>query len=162
MTIGFTGHQRIDHSERWDWVRDQIRRVLKERTAEGDRALSSLAEGGDQIFVESACALGLAVDVVLPSERYETTFDGPAERARYFELLARAASVKVLDYNEPSEEAYLEAGKYVVDHVDLLLTLWNGKPAAGKGGTGDIVEYARTLSIPTIHIHPDRFEVIGP
>jgi hypothetical protein len=77
-------------------------------------------------------------------------------------LLARAATVNVLPFAEPSEDAYLAAGKYVVDRADILVTLWNGKPAAGKGGTGDIVEYARLLNRPVIHIDPDLLQVTGP
>lgn len=162
MIIGFTGHQRIDHSERWGWVRDQFLRVLREHASAEDRVRSSLAEGGDQLFFEAAFVLGLAADIVLPCEHYAMSFAGPTEKARYRELLAKAASVETLAFVETCEEAFLAAGKYVVDHADLVVTLWNGKPAAGKGGTGDIVEYARSLERPIIHVNPDVLRVSGP
>jgi hypothetical protein len=53
---------------------------------------------------------------------------------------------------EPStderSDAYLEAGVRTVDECDLLLAVWNGEPAAGRGGTGEIVAYARTQEKP--------------
>lgn len=161
MIIGFCGHQRIDHPEYWGWVRDQFDSVLRKRIASDPRVTLALAEGGDQTFAEAALALGICVDVVVPCSRYEDTFQGD-DKAKYRELLARVTTAITLDFNEPSQEAFLAAGKYVVDRCDLLVTLWNGKVAAGKGGTGDIVEYARTLSRPVIHVHPDQLEVTGP
>jgi hypothetical protein len=62
----------------------------------------------------------------------------------------------------PSEDAYLAAGKHIVDRAGLLVALWNGKPAAGKGGTGDIVAYARSQGRPVVHVHPDLMLVFGP
>ena len=40
------------------------------------------------------------------------------------------------------EDAYLQAGKWLVDHSDVLVVLWDGKPAQGKGGTGEYVQRA--------------------
>ena len=34
----------------------------------------------------------------------------------------------------------------------MLLAYWNGKPAQGLGGTGDIVTYARAIGKPLIII----------
>ncbi|MEO5877101.1 MAG: hypothetical protein ABIQ26_19070, partial [Streptosporangiaceae bacterium] len=44
---------------------------------------------------------------------------------------------------EPTDEAYLVAGHRVVKRSDLLLAVWDGRPAGGLGGTADIVAYAR-------------------
>lgn len=162
MIIGFSGHQKIDHPERWGWVREQFDTVLRERQGDGTRIVVALAKGGDQAFTEAALALGLPVDIVLPCSLYENTFKGEDAKATYRGLLARGARVETLEYVEPSQDAFLAAGKYVVDHCDLLVTLWNGKAAAGKGGTGDVVEYARSLGRPLIHVHPDLLEVTGP
>ncbi len=35
----------------------------------------------------------------------------------------------------------------MVQASDLLLAVWDGRPAAGRGGTAEIVEYARTLGV---------------
>jgi hypothetical protein len=162
MVIGFSGHQRIDRPERWGWVREQFEKLLRERRADRTRAVLALAEGGDQEFMEAALGLSVPVDIVLPCALYEDTFKGNAAKAKYRALLARSAKIVTLDFVEPSEDAFLAAGKYVVDNCDLLVTLWNGKAAAGKGGTGDVVEYARAKGKPIFHVHPDLMEVTGP
>jgi hypothetical protein len=162
MVIGFTGHQKIDHPERWGWVREQFAGILGKAAGRGDRVMSSLAEGGDQLFAETALGLGMAVEVVIPCDGYESTFDEPGERERYEEMLREAAAVTRLGFPSPSEDAYLAAGKHIVDQSMLVVALWNGKPAAGKGGTGDIVAYARERGRPVIHVHPDLMLVFGP
>ena len=43
-----------------------------------------------------------------------------------------------------------KAGRYVVDHCDVLIALWDGKPSRGKGGTAEIIEYARKRGRPLI------------
>ena len=32
------------------------------------------------------------------------------------------------------------------------IAVWNGLPAKGLGGTGDIVSYAKQLGVPVIHL----------
>jgi hypothetical protein len=47
----------------------------------------------------------------------------------------------------------LAACHWIVDHSDLVMLVWNGYPAGGKGGTADIASYARLVRCPFIHIH---------
>jgi hypothetical protein len=162
MNIGFTGHQKIDRPERWGWVREQFARILGEAAGRSDRVMSSLAAGGDQLFAETALGLGMAVEVVIPCNGYESTFDEPGELERYEELLGKAVAVTRLGFPSPSEDAYLAAGKHIIDWSGLVIALWNGKPAGGKGGTGDIVAYAHERARPVIHVHPDLMQVFGP
>jgi hypothetical protein len=161
MIIGFTGHQKINHPERWGWVREQFERVLRESAAAGDRAMSSLAAGGDQEFSEAAIAAGLGIEVVVPCAGYEATFKEAATLARYQVLLSRAARVIQLDYPAPSEDAFLAAGKRVADLSGMVVALWNGKAVAGTGGTGEMVAYARELCRPVVHINPDSLQVLA-
>ncbi len=37
----------------------------------------------------------------------------------------------------------MAGGRAVADGCDLLLAVWDRKPAAGLGGTADVVAYAR-------------------
>lgn len=161
MIIGFTGHQRVDDPDRWGWVQEQFSRILQEVAKPGDRAMTSLAKGGDQLFSSVALTRGIAIDVIVPCTDYETTFNEPGDLAQYESLLTQATNVIVLDFPGPSQEAFLAAGIHVVKHSGLLVTLWNGKAAIGKGGTGDIVAYAREQRLPVIHIHPDHMQVFG-
>jgi hypothetical protein len=60
----------------------------------------------------------------------------------------------VLDTHGTDEDAYLAAGQRVVELSDIVLAVWNGKPAKGKGGTADVVAYAIRRGMPLIHINP--------
>lgn len=160
MIIGFTGHQKIDDPDRWAWVREQFARIVREVAGRKDCVMVALAEGGDQLFAETALAADVPFEVIVPCEGYETSFDNPMARAHYQELLGRAVGVTKLGFPVPSEDAYLAAGMYIVEQAALVVALWNGQPAVGKGGTGDIVAYARLKGRPVIHINPNLKQVL--
>jgi hypothetical protein len=46
-----------------------------------------------------------------------------------------------------------------VSECDVLLALWDGEPARGKGGTADVIAYARALHRPVIIINSVTLEV---
>jgi hypothetical protein len=62
--------------------------------------------------------------------------------------------ITVLEKRRSKQESYFAAGKKVVDATDLLVAVWDGKPAKGLGGTADIVKYARQELKPIIHVDP--------
>jgi hypothetical protein len=103
----------------------------------------SLAVGADQIFAKALLAAGGRLHVILPSANYNTTFNAGDELANYSDLVSSSSSVEELPFPGPSEEAFFAAGRQVVDQSDLLFAVWDGAPAAGLGGTADIVQYAK-------------------
>ncbi|MFE2976997.1 hypothetical protein [Streptomyces sp. NPDC059258] len=119
------------------------------------QALSSLAVGADQLFADLALTCGAELTAVIPSGDYEACFENAHDLARYRELKARAAQEVRLDFPHSTDEAYYAAGAYIADHCDRLLAVWDGLPARGLGGTGDIVTYARTLGRPVTVIWRD-------
>lgn len=159
MNIGFSGHQVISHPERWEWVQEQFQHVLKQWAKAGDRLSSSLAKGGDQLISKLAIEGGLAIEAVVPCMGYEEAFGDAEGLAQYRDLLSKAAEIITLDFPQPSEDAFLAAGKRIVEQSDRIIALWNGKKAAGKGGTGDIVEYARGMGRIVIQVNPDSMQV---
>ena len=52
--------------------------------------------------------------------------------------------------------AYSEVGEYVVDTSDVLIAVWNGRPAQGPGGTGDVIARAISEGMPRIVISPSE------
>ncbi|MCX5139288.1 MULTISPECIES: hypothetical protein [unclassified Streptomyces] len=154
--IGVTGHRSIPR-EVHDHVLAAMRTAL--RGFDGSvEALSSLAVGADQLFADLALAHGAELTVVIPSGDYEACFADEAELARYRSLKARAVREVRLDYPHSTDEAYYAAGAYIADHCDRLLAVWDGRPARGLGGTGDIVTYARGLGRPVTVIWLDGVE----
>lgn len=150
-TIGITGHQRLPASASTH-LRARFPDVL--RDLRGTVVISSLAEGADQECAKIAVDSGLAVRVIVPSDDYISTLHGPA-RESYLELLAMASSSTTLPFDRPSEEAFLEAGKHVVDESEVLVAVWDGHPAGGKGGTADVVRHARARGKRVVVIWPE-------
>ncbi|GAA4920332.1 hypothetical protein [Streptomonospora salina] len=105
--------------------------------------LSCLADGADALFARAVLDAGGALEAVVPADRYR---DGLPEwhRATYDALMAEASLVHRLPYVESTSQAHLEAGRYLVEHCDELLAVWDGCPPRGPGGTADIVDYARS------------------
>ena len=154
MRIGITGHQRLESDHSWEWVRHELRTVFACNSSADFEAFSSLAIGADQEFANIAVEVGVPLHAVIPCADYESTFAIRDSLIRYQYLLSKAARVDLLDYPCPSEEAFMAAGKAVADQVDRLIAVWDGKPAAGTGGTGDAVAYALNRGLPVVHINP--------
>jgi len=140
MRIGISGHQELGSAFVFQWLRRQI--ITELEKADFTCGISSLATGADQLFSEITLNLGKQLEVVIPCQRYETTFDTNKSKMLFRDLLSKASRSYLLDFDAPSEEAFYEAGKAIVDGCDSMLFIWNGKPAQGLGGTGDIVDYA--------------------
>lgn len=141
MKIGMSGHQDLPN-EALAFIRHEIAGALSELAGELI-GVSSLAAGADQLFASLVLEHGGRLHVIIPSDGYETTFSDPHDVDQFRSLLGRAETVEQLSYPEPSEDAFFAAGRRVVEESDRLLAVWDGQPAKGKGGTADIVEYAR-------------------
>jgi hypothetical protein len=149
--VGFSGHQTLSAPTR-ALVRSDLARAL---AAMGRvLAMTSLAAGSDQIFAECALAAGGDLTVIVPCDGYEATFENTADLARYQELLNSAADVVTMPFPAPSEEAYWAAGRHVVDAADILIAVWDGRPAGGLGGTADVVRYAEDAGREVLRIWP--------
>ncbi len=173
FTVGVTGHRpnRLHIGEAR--VRKRVRDALisiRSGAAEAQRrrivaqrpqlcALSALAEGADRIFAAEALELGFVLHVLLPfpSKDYESTFTDPAGTPAYRDLLARADTVSELPgrLSDP-EGAYGEVGRATEKRCDLLMTIWDGRPAAGPGGTPEVVDQRLAVGKPVVWIDASR------
>ena len=159
MRIGITGHQRLAQASEWDWARVETRRIV-DRYDRPLIGISCLAAGADQLFAEIVLEKEGMLEAVIPFPEYEHSFSNPQDREKYRALLSSASSVEVLEKTRSTEEAYLAAGKRVVDLAEVMLAIWNGEPAGGVGGTADIVQYSRQTKTTLIHLNPITQEVI--
>jgi hypothetical protein len=154
--LGVTGHQTIPPGAR-EFVVTAVQDIL--RTVEPPlSAVSALAAGADQLVATELLRAGGRLHVIVPSRNYERTFADGDDLAGFRSLLEAAHAVTRLDYTEPSEEAFLTAGKSVVDNCQVLIAIWDGKPARGLGGTADIVRYARDTGKPVSIVWPDGID----
>jgi hypothetical protein len=151
--LGVTGHQTIPPDAR-DFVARAVKDFLRDVEPPLD-AFTSLAAGADQLVATELVRAGGRLHVILPSRDYEQTFAASEDLACFRSLLEAANAVTRLDYAEPSEEAFLAAGKSVVDSCDVLIAVWDGEPARGLGGTADVVQYARDTGKSVSVVWPD-------
>jgi hypothetical protein len=155
MRIGLSGHQDLPEEAKAFVSREIANVVSNDADLVG---VSSLAAGADQLFASLVLEHRGRLHIIIPCNDYETTFSDENDRNRFQSLLKRATTVENLAYAEPSEEAFFAAGRLVVESSDLLLAVWDGQPARGKGGTADIVEYARNRGCDIKVIWPTGME----
>lgn len=158
LRVGITGHQRLAASASWHWVQTQMESLLS-RLPGPVHGFTSLALGADQLFAETVLKRGGSFTAIIPFAGYEDRFTDGEEWDAYHRLLAQAAAVEVLKAAVSNREAYLRAGQQVVLRSECLIAVWDGKPAAGLGGTADVVGYARQNGKQVYHINPTSRKV---
>jgi hypothetical protein len=150
--IGVTGHRFLS---RLDRVRAGVDKALDriEETfpAETTVVVSMLAEGADQLVAQRVLlhrATRLMAVLPLPESDYLEDFSSDEARRAFLSLLGRADQIVYLPRTSSRDEAYLAAGRWLVDNCHALLAVWDGRPAQGPGGTADIVQSARERELP--------------
>jgi hypothetical protein len=158
--VGFTGHRHLaDPVGAAKAIRVALESLRKEVPGEWI-ALSSIAGGSDQLFVRHARAAGLAWHAILPLPRAEFARDfTPADWSVVEETLAAADHVHIISENGDRKDGYLDCGIETVNGADVLIAVWDGEPARGKGGTADVVDYATQIGKPLMIIDADTHEV---
>jgi hypothetical protein len=154
--VGFTGHRQLADPAGVAQAVTGILAELRQAAAGEWIALSSAAAGADLIFVRTALDAGLGWEALLPLPLVDFERDfTPAEWTEVKALLARAEHLEIAAEPGSREEAYLTGGFEIVNNCDVLFAVWDGQPARGKGGTADIVAYARAMGRPVVILNPD-------
>lgn len=157
MNLGITGHQKLDKSEWWKWVEKELIKIIEKFNKESPNtsvAISSLAIGADQLFARLVLNSGGKLYAVIPFANYDEKFNGK-DLEKYNQLINQASKVETLPASSTDEESYFAAGKRMVELSDIIIAVWNGKKAAGLGGTGDVVNYAKDIGKKIIHLNPN-------
>lgn len=158
--VGFTGHRQLSDPRAVERVLGEVLAELRAGNGVEWLALSSIAEGADMLFARTALRLGLGWEAVLPLPPAEFRADFSPEVWREVEsLLAEAEHVRAIGDRTAREDSYLDCGMETVNHCDLLLTVWDGEPSRGRGGTAEIVAYAREIGRPVIIIDARNLSV---
>jgi hypothetical protein len=175
LRVGVTGHRTLI-PEVADSVRLRTRSVLEGVKMAAETAamnsggnfseaqillcvVSPLAEGADRIVAAEALQSGYELQCPLPfpREEYCRDFSGDASIQEFTELLDRAVAVFELDGSRvPSGAPYEAVARLVLDQCDLLIAIWDGQPARGKGGTANVIGMATERQIPVICLHTER------
>jgi hypothetical protein len=156
IRIGVTGHRTLaDVAVMETGIETALGFISAHFPAGPWQVLSALAEGSDRMVARHVLSRpGSWLVAVLPLPRldYMADFNSPQSKKEFLELLGEAAWVIELLPRPSRAEAYEQAGRYVVEHSDVLVAVWDGLPPRGRGGTAEIVEWARDLGKPICHV----------
>ena len=150
LRIGVTGHRNLTQEKAVAEAVDRLVAYLDGLfVKEKDilikwTAISPLAKGADRMVARSILKLpNSRLKVFLPFDidEYRKDFDETADREEFEKLL----KVSVYQYQcspnnlenfdkDQRNEKYLLVGKEVVDACEILITVWDGNEAKGKGG----------------------------
>lgn len=169
LNVGVTGH-RLDRlgMDRVDAVRatmiDAMARIEQAVAVSRSgnsvlRLVTALAEGADSIAADVAVARGWMLDTVLPFARDEYARDYASEPARAAFTAQLAASHAIFELPGARDAAgdgpaYERAGRILLSQSDILIAVWDGDVARGRGGAAQVVAEAVLQDIPVIHIDP--------
>ena len=154
-TLGVTGHRVLNDVESITRQIDAALNRIGESFPAPFTVYSALAEGADRLVARRACdllAASLTAVLPLPQADYMADFLEDHAKAEFLYLLALASDVVELPATSTRTAAYEAAGRYVLDHSDLLIAVWDGQPPRGQGGTGQIVAEAQQRQLPVVWI----------
>ena len=148
MRIGITGHRDLTPK-----TAELVSNALEEHLPKYADLIgvTALAEGADQLFARAVLAQGGDLDVIVPSAEFRSFRDDIED---YDRLLARASRVTRLPFGEDGPAAHMAAGLVMVERSDVVIAVWDGRPARAFAGTADFVGYARQVQVPVVVIWP--------
>jgi hypothetical protein len=158
--VGFSGHRQLTNVP---GVTAALREALESLRQNGPGewiALSSAAAGADLLFIHSARNLNMGWEASLPLPMIDFERDfAPQEWREVKALIDQAEHLEITMESGSREDAYLAGGLDIVNRCDVLFVVWDGQPARGKGGTADVVAYARARRRPLLILNPETLAV---
>lgn len=167
LRIGVTGHRAYDDVAAVEALVERAVGDLAGRAGGPLEVWSSLAEGADRVVAATVLerrGARLVAVLPLPAGDYRADFRDERSRDEFDALVARADRVIVagpagpVDPAAPGvrEAAYERAGLAIVAAVDVLVAVWDGATARGRGGTAEIVDAARDRGVELVVVPVTR------
>ena len=157
LRIGVTGHRVLAERERVAaGVDATLARIEGRFPGRPLVVVSALAEGADRLVAEAVLrrpGARLCAVLPLPAPDYLADFASPESRDEFLRLLAQADEVVELPARVSRAEAYAAANDQMLDGIDVLVAVWDGKVAQGEAGTAEVVARARARRLPIAWVH---------
>jgi hypothetical protein len=120
------------------------------------KVVSMLAEGADLLGMQAGLDCGAELVGVLPFDErsYREAFASAPSRALFDNVWSKLSSIVVLGGFVGDNASYEQANRAILDRSDVVIAVWDGDPARGRGGTGDVVHDALERGLPVIVIRP--------
>jgi hypothetical protein len=173
LGVGITGHRSIAAepivSEAVEAAITRVLRALEKgsRSSRPDKpfatstrfrlkVVSMLAEGADLLGMQAGLDCGAELVGVLPFDErsYREAFASAPSRALFDNVWSKLSSIVVLGGFVGDNASYEQANRAILDRSDVVIAVWDGDPARGRGGTGDVVHDALERGLPVIVIRP--------
>lgn len=165
FAIAFSGHRpnRLpsdpDQLEKLSFA--LIAELSKLRLQGYDTLYCGMAEGADMLCYEAARSIGLhptdwtrmRICCVLPYERHYTVSSSMNRFDAYYDLTAADSIISMAPKYSPG--CFHQRNRYMVDHADVLLAIFDGN---NKGGTSYTIKYAHKQGKKVILLHPFTLE----
>ena len=154
IVVAITGHRDMIETEE---ISQKVSHFFKELIEENREIvlLSPLADGADRFVAR------IFLDLKNRYQKLSLIVPMPFDRNRYMEDFSNSSKDEFLKLLDKSDEVfevehitasgYLDVGRYVVDSSNILLALWDGTYNGKIGGTGDVVEYAKSNEKEVVH-----------
>ena len=157
-----TGHRtpRLPRSRHFELqlLATRLMEELAESTNHAVELWSPLAVGADQILADAAFTAQIPVVGLLPFRRedYAQDFEPGLDRETFGLQVSACLRIIQLPGNhrniQTRNDAYASLADHLVHAVDGLIAVWDGKPAAGPGGTAEVVSLAEAVGVPMLTI----------
>lgn len=155
MKVAITGH-RPDKLGNWNQVADAILKGLYSLSA--DHVYIGMAPGADLLAARACTFSWIPYTAVIPwaghrgsiPEEWLSAYDSAIDHAKEVVILDDS-----MEYNN-RPWLYHNRNKYMVDHADVVVAIWDG---SDKGGTASTVKYAMSPKVDkaVYGIHPTTF-----
>src|ERR1700743_749963 len=122
------------------------------------RIVSALAEGADRVVADAGLKAGFTLHAILPFPQhvYESDFKTADSKKEFHDLLSQTRACLILpgaksaDDPAPANRAYEMCGLMMLRQCDLVVAVWDGEEARGRGGTETIVQHALASGRPIL------------
>ena len=142
-TCCVTGHRDLPQKE-INRVKAALRNELEKAVADGfTRFMSGFAEGVDQYFAEIVLEMqksnpALELVAVIP---YQKRLDNLRQKKRTYEILEACVDVVVIR-EEYQPSVYSHRNRYMVEHSDRVIAVYDGRE---EGGTAGTIRFTHTM-----------------
>jgi|SRR6185369_2948528 len=153
MIVAFTGH-RPDKLGGYKLPNDTYIKVCRDidwllKELNPEKVISGMALGVDQWAANIAYKLGIPFVAAIPFEGQELAW--PEASQKTYRILRKLASEEVIvSPGGYSADKMQVRNIWMVDNCDSLIAVWDGS----KGGTGNCVEYAKSVDRKIYQIDP--------
>lgn len=154
--VAITGHRPNKLNLTYEDYVNEIREVLLDLQA--SYVYEGQAAGADLLAARAAFMNETPYTAAVPWKGHRESlpidwrkdWDEGIRHADYVEFLSDSQTF-------PGNWVYFNRNKYMVDHADIVLAIWDG--STGRGGTWHATSYARGLGRPIWVLNPETLEL---